>query len=130
MGNDVRNVVKRNVKCGEILKGTVKGIASGIVGLSMAGVVSAATNMSMNISSDAMALISGGSPICGLISLLTIGGGVAMTSGVLMAAYHYMSADQDARQKAKMGAEGIMIGGGLVALAPTLVKYIFGFNVC
>ena len=75
-------------------------------------------------------LIAAGSPVCGVLGLLPIFGGVVATTGAFMAAYHFMGGDQESRQKAKVGIEGILVGAGLILLIPMLVSYLFGFSVC
>ena len=68
--------------------------------------------------------------ICKLIDLLTVVGAISVTGGATLAAYKYISPSESARQEAKLGLEGILLGGGLISLAPRIAGIIFGYNIC
>lgn len=107
-----------------------------MLGVFMANFVLAQTaganqsNLSQYTTQAKETLLAANSPICKLLGVLNLLGAVAMTSGVLLAGYNFLSASQEAREKGKIGAEGILIGGGLIGLAPTIVQYVFGFAIC
>lgn len=86
---------------------------------------------SVSFAADSAAgLIAAGSPVCSVLGILPVFGGVVATAGGFIAAYNYMSGDQESRHRAKTGIEGILIGAGLILLLPMLVQYLFGFSVC
>jgi len=97
--------------------------ARGVVGLVLTGLTFA---QNATTSSSSATIIS---QLCPLLKLLPIFGGVAMTSGIFLAAYNYMSTDQESRQKGKSGAEGLLIGAGLISIAPALVAQVMNIDV-
>lgn len=84
----------------------------------------------LSFASTAADLFAGGSAICKLLSLLPYGGVLAMTVGGTMAGISYMSHDQESRFKAKSGIEGLVLGGALILILPTLIGFFFGMTVC
>lgn len=102
-----------------------------LLGIFLTNIIYAQDSNLSNYTKNATAeLLGKNSVICKLLGVLNVFGAVAMTSGILLAGYNFLSASQEAREKGKIGTEGVLIGGGLIMMAPQIVSYIFGFAVC
>lgn len=71
-----------------------------------------------------------GTGVCKILSLLPYGGVVAMTVGGTMAGINYMSHDQESKQKAKVGIEGLLIGGAVLLVLPSVIGFFMNVTVC